>query len=114
MLFRPFLLLKRVLPTGLYWRSLMIIVLPMVILQAFVTYVFMERHWQMVTEALSQSAVSDIAMLLSEYEKDPTPVTASRISAEASQYLSMSVAFLPGEALPDTDQMTEGQIGRAH
>ncbi len=113
MLFRPFLLLKRILPTGLYWRSLMIIVLPMVILQAFVTYVFMERHWQMVTEALSQSAVSDIAMLLSEYEKAPTPSTASRISTEASQYLSMSVAFLPGEALPDTNKMTEGLLDRS-
>lgn len=113
MLFRPFLLLKRILPTGLYWRSLMIIVLPMVILQAFVTYVFMERHWQMVTEALSQSAVADIAMLLSEYEKNPTLETAARISAQASQYLSMSVAFLPGEALPDTESTSESLLNRS-
>jgi two-component system osmolarity sensor histidine kinase EnvZ len=105
--------MKHILPTGLYWRSLMIIVLPMVILQAFVTYVFMERHWQMVTEALSQSAVSDIAMLLSEYEKDPTQATAARISAEASQFLSMSVAFLPDETLPKSNKMTEDLLDRS-
>ncbi|MFZ3033333.1 MAG: ATP-binding protein [Parvibaculum sp.] len=113
MLFRPFLFLKRFLPTGLYWRSLMIIVLPMVILQIFVTYVFMERHWQMVTEALSQSAVADIAMLMSEYEKDPTPDTASRIAAQASKYLSMSVAFLPGEELPEPDRQYDGLLDRS-
>lgn len=108
--FRPFLLLKRILPSGLYWRSLIIIVAPMVILQAFVTYVFMERHWQMVTEALSQSAVSDIAMLLSEYQQDPTAETARRISAEASAYLSMSVAFLPNEELPPQRQASRGSL----
>lgn len=113
MSFRPFLLMKRILPTGLYWRSLMIIVLPMVMLQAFVTYVFMERHWQMVTEALSQSAVSDIAMLLSEYENAPSEETASRLSAQASQFLSMSVAFLPGETLPEISEGYEGLLDRS-
>ncbi len=106
---RPFQLLKRFLPSGLYWRSLIIIVAPMVILQAFVTYVFMERHWQMVTEALSQSAVSDVAMLLTEYEQNPTPETAARISARADAALSMSVAFLPGETLPTTPS-THGSL----
>ncbi len=110
---RPFQLMKRFLPTGLYWRSLMIIVVPMVILQAFVTYVFMERHWQMVTEALSRSAVSDIAMLLSDYEQDPTPETAARISAEASTHLSMSVAFLPQEKLPNVTPRDGGLLDRS-
>jgi len=113
MLFRPFLLLKRILPAGLYWRSLMIIVLPMVMLQAFVTYVFMERHWQMVTEALSQSAVADIAMLLSEYETNPTEERADSISARASKFLAMSVAFLPGEKLPPTDTGYESLLDRS-
>jgi two-component system osmolarity sensor histidine kinase EnvZ len=113
MSFRPFQLLKKILPQGLYWRSLMIIVLPMVMLQAVVTYVFMERHWQMVTEALSQSAVSDIAMLLSEYEMSPTTETAARISSQASRYLSMSVAFLPDEALPESNADYEGLLDRS-
>ncbi len=110
---RPFQLLKRLLPTGLYWRSLIIIVAPMVILQAFVTYVFMERHWQMVTEALSQSAVADIAMLLSEYETNPTEQAADNITARASMFLEMSVAFLPDEKLPLTTTGYEGLLDRS-
>lgn len=113
MSFRPFLLMKRILPSGLYWRSLMIIVLPMVMLQAVVTYVFMERHWQMVTEALSKSAVSDIAMLLSDYESAPSEETAARLSAQSSQFLSMSIAFLPGETLPQISPGYEGLLDRS-
>ena len=36
-------------PKGLYARSLMIIVIPVVLLQSVVAYVFTERHWQIVT-----------------------------------------------------------------
>ena len=34
------------LPKGLYARSLIIIIAPMVLLQSVIAYVFMERHWQ--------------------------------------------------------------------
>ena len=45
--------LRRQLPTGLYARSLLIIIIPMVLLQSVVAFVFMERHWQLVTQRLS-------------------------------------------------------------
>lgn len=113
MAFRPFQILKRFLPTGLYQRSLIIIVAPMVILQAFVTYVFMDRHWQMVTQRLSENTVADIALMLSEYEQKPTAETASQIAARANTYLSMSVAFLPDEALPTTPSTSGGLLDRS-
>ena len=47
--------LNRVLPKRLYTRTLLIIILPMVLLQAVVAYIFMERHWQNVTARLSAS-----------------------------------------------------------
>ena len=43
---------RSVMPTGLYARSLLIIVTPMVILQSVVAFVFMERHWNTVTRRL--------------------------------------------------------------
>jgi len=113
MSFRPFTILKRIMPTGLYSRSLIIIVAPMVILQAFVTYVFMDRHWQMVTERLSQNTISDVALLLSEYEQNPVAETAAQISTRANTFLSMSVAFLPGEHLPTTPSTKYGLLDRS-
>ena len=42
--------LKAMMPKGLYARALLIIIAPMVILQSVVAFVFMERHWNMVTQ----------------------------------------------------------------
>ncbi|WP_204307712.1 hypothetical protein, partial [Klebsiella pneumoniae] len=36
---------KELMPKGLYARALLIIIVPMVILQSVVAFVFMERHW---------------------------------------------------------------------
>ena len=94
-------------PRGLYGRSLIIIVAPMVLLQFVVTYVFLERHWQLVTERLSAKTVAEIALLLSEYEENPTAQHASRIVARASENLGLPVAFLDGEVLPDAPSSTD-------
>ncbi|WP_432419997.1 ATP-binding protein [Martelella mediterranea] len=52
------------LPRGLFARSLLIIIIPMLLLQAVVATVFMERHWQMVTERLSGAVTGDIAAII--------------------------------------------------
>ena len=36
---------KSWMPTGLYARALLIMIVPMVVLQTVVAFVFMERHW---------------------------------------------------------------------
>ena len=48
-------------PKGLYARSLLIIITPIVILQAVVAYVFMEKHWQSVTSRLSAATTSEFS-----------------------------------------------------
>lgn len=106
----PFQLLKKLMPRGLYGRSLIIIVAPMVLLQFVVTYVFLERHWQLVTERLSAKTVAEIALLLSEYEEDPTPRHGAQIVARASENLGLPVAFLDGEVLPDTPSSSTGLL----
>ena len=63
--------LKNWLPKGLYTRSLAIVIAPMVILQALLSYIFMERHWILVTQKLSEATVSEIAFVVSLYENLP-------------------------------------------
>ena len=52
---------KEVLPKGLYSRSLLIIIIPVVVLQGILTFVFLDRHWQLVTRKLSSAVASEIA-----------------------------------------------------
>ncbi|HEY8138268.1 MAG TPA: two-component sensor histidine kinase, partial [Methylocystis sp.] len=40
-------------PKGLYARALLILILPIVLLQSAVAYVYMERHWEAITDRLS-------------------------------------------------------------
>ncbi len=92
--------LNRVLPKGLYTRALLIIIMPMVLLQTVVVYVFMERHWQAVTARLSQALSQDIAALIAVYEQFPSEKQARFISGIADQRLGLDVDFLPPEPLP--------------
>jgi two-component system osmolarity sensor histidine kinase EnvZ len=61
-----------ILPKGLYARALLIVIVPMVILQCVLTFVFMERHWQLVTRRLSTALTQDIAAIV-ELHKSPGP-----------------------------------------
>jgi two-component system osmolarity sensor histidine kinase EnvZ len=94
---------KPILPQGLYARSLMIIIVPVVLLQSVVAFVFMERHWELVTERLSQAVTRDIAAVIAmvetfpDNERDQTEII--RIARDA---LGLNVAFLPETALPAT------------
>src|SRR5262249_27657901 len=48
---------KNVMPKGLYQRALLIIIAPMVVLQSVVAFMFMERHYNLVTQRLSAGVV---------------------------------------------------------
>src|SRR5919201_674398 len=63
--------LKSWMPTGLYARALLIMIVPMVVLQSVVAFVFMERHWNTVTRRLSAAVVADIATLIDVYKVYP-------------------------------------------
>ena len=58
-------------PTGLFGRSLIIIIAPMILLQTVMTFVFMERHWESVTNRLSTAVVRDISALVEVIEAYP-------------------------------------------
>src|SRR6201990_1768351 len=58
-------------PTGLYARALLIMIVPMVVLQSVVAFVCMERHWNTVTRRLSAAVVQDIAGLIDIYSSYP-------------------------------------------
>jgi two-component system osmolarity sensor histidine kinase EnvZ len=92
--------LNRFLPKGLYTRALLIIILPMVLLQTVVAYVFMERHWQSVTARLSQAVSQDIAAMIDLYERSPGDSQARALAQIAEQRLGLDVDFMPAEPLP--------------
>ncbi len=92
--------LNSVLPKGLYARALLIIILPMVILQSVVAFVFMERHWALVTQRLSAGVVQDIAALIDVYRGYPQDADQQQIRRIAQERLGLVVDFLPLSDMP--------------
>src|SRR3712207_8505833 len=82
------------LPKGLYARSLIIIIAPMVLLQSVIAYVFMERHWDLVTRRLSSAVTGDIAALVEVYESYPQDRDATILTRIASDNMGLDVDIL--------------------
>ena len=92
--------LNSVMPKGLYARALLIIILPMVILQSVIAFVFMERHWNVVTQRLSAGVVADIAALIDVYQGYPQDPDRQKIRRIAQDRLGLVVDFLPLSDMP--------------
>ncbi len=101
--------LKRQLPTSLWGRSLLIIVLPVLVMQVAVTWAFFDMHWQTVTARLSDGLAGDIAWAAESWRDDPTPENMAVISERAERSMSLSVQLREGDVLPEEER--RGPIG---
>lgn len=91
---------NRVTPKGLYPRSLLIIVTPMVLLQSVVAFVFMERHYNTVTRRLSAAVSQDISAVVALYRELPPADDYAALRRIAWRNLQLNVSVLPPAPLP--------------
>jgi two-component system osmolarity sensor histidine kinase EnvZ len=113
--------LRGMMPKGLYARALLIIIVPMVLLQSVVAFVFMERHWNLVTQRLSAVVVQNIAALIEIYKGYPQDADRALLRRIAQEKLDLIVDFLPANELPPPgpkpffsllDQSLSEELGR--
>ena len=102
-------LLKRRLPTSLWGRSLLIIVLPVTIMQVAVTWGFFDAHWQTVNARLSEGLAGDVAWASETWRGNPTPEGLEDLAERAERNMSLSVAFQEDRVLPA--ERRRGPIG---
>lgn len=58
------MLIKRYLPKSLFGRALLILVLPTLLIQMLMAYIFYERHWQNVTRYMGSALAGETAYLV--------------------------------------------------
>ena len=87
-------------PKGLYARSLLIVILPMVLLQTGVAYLFMQRHWDLVTHRLSNAVARDVGAVVDLYRALPLGADDKRLREIAAERFRMTVDLLPPGPLP--------------
>ncbi len=109
---RPGRIVKRVLPRGLFGRSLIIIVAPVVILQAIVSYIFFERDVDASTRRLARDVAADVSFLIAIEDTYPMKEREA-LRALAARQLRFDITFLPGQTIPPPAKRPRSTIDQA-
>jgi two-component system osmolarity sensor histidine kinase EnvZ len=90
---------QKVLPRTLYGRSLMIIVMPILLLQMIVAYIFINRHWDSMSDKLVYALAGEVGMITEQVQQAGTQEALDKIIRQASANLSLRVSIeTPKEA----------------
>jgi two-component system, OmpR family, osmolarity sensor histidine kinase EnvZ len=93
--------LERYLPRGLYRRSLLILMVPIVLIQLITGGLFLDRHWDQMTKILGRSLSSEIGLITGLYEQsDKSDAAIKHIDELATKELQLSFSVIRNQKLP--------------
>jgi two-component system osmolarity sensor histidine kinase EnvZ len=98
--------IKRVLPRTMFGRSLLIVVIPLILLQAIATWVFYDRHWAAISWRLSAAVAGDIGLLIDALNLADSPAQTARLLERAKAQTDLDVAISRAKTLPPASPMT--------
>ena len=91
--------IKNILPQTLFGRALLIIVTPLILMQAISTFVFFDRHWDTMTRRLAHTLAGDIAFIVDSLTPLPKQVDLNQIFLKADDILHIRLTYSPEEIL---------------
>ena len=102
--------IKQLLPHGLFGRSLLIIVMPLILLQLISATVFYERHWDNVARRLATVLAGDIGAVVDSFRETVDPDSRERVLTIAAVNMGLGLSFRDGAILPNMapEKMIEG------
>jgi two-component system osmolarity sensor histidine kinase EnvZ len=110
--------IKKLLPRGLFGRSLLIIVVPLVLLQAVTALIFYERHWDTVSRRLALGLAGDIAVVIQSLRETSDPRQQERFLSFAEPNMELEITIEPDVILPNiaprvTNRILDRMLTRA-
>lgn len=91
--------IRRMLPKRLFPRALLIIITPMVVLQAIVAWFFYERHWNSVSAHMAFGVAGEIALIIDQIRFDASAEHREWLFNTARRRLSLDASYEPGAKL---------------
>ena len=91
--------IKKILPKRLFYRSLLIVAAPIILLQIIITVVFFDSLWIKANKGMTRSLVSEIRTLYDVY-KSPDMTQRQSIINIYNQNFDFVIAFKENEILP--------------
>jgi two-component system osmolarity sensor histidine kinase EnvZ len=96
---RPDRLLRFLVPRGLFWRSLLIIVLPLVIVSSIALQIFYGSHLDVISRRLAGAIAGELGFVVAAMQRDPSPENRAWLFREVAWRFDMALAFEPGATL---------------
>jgi len=92
--------IKNLLPKRLFYRGLLIVAIPIVVLQVTITLVFFDSLWIKTNKGMTKSLVSEIVTIIDIYNNEGE-YSKKIVTDLYNKNFSFSVRFLKNEKLPD-------------
>ncbi len=93
------------LPRSLYGRAALILIVPIVTIQLVVSITFIQRHFERVTEQMTESVAREVRLLRSEVDSAPSLAEARERLTAMTRPLAISSRLPATAAVPDGDQV---------
>jgi two-component system osmolarity sensor histidine kinase EnvZ len=91
--------IKSFLPRTLYWRSLLILVTPIFLVQIITTYIFFDRHWQKMGDRMAYAIAGEIAFIADKLERDDNAQNVAALEQALQNNLSLFLRYRKNEKL---------------
>src|SRR5271169_1355236 len=118
---RPRGWIKQMLPRTMFGRSLLIVVVPLILLQAIATWIFYDRHWAAISWRLSTGVAGDIALMIEAIPLAGSGSAMARLLQRGGPLTDLEFNLRGGAHLPPPlppsgtqieDQLTQAMQGR--
>src|SRR6185312_16039010 len=101
----------------MFGRSLLIVVIPLILLQAIATWVFYDRHWAAVSWRLSAGVAGDVGLIVETLKlvhlKGDTAILFARAKAQTDLDVTISHGIVLSPAPPGAGTLLEDQLNQA-
>ena len=92
-------LLRKVLPKRLFYRALLIVAVPVIVLQLIITIVFFDSLWIKTNKGMTRTLVNEISAFIEAYESEK--VDKQEINNLFSLFLDLNIELKINEKLQD-------------
>ena len=99
---------QKILPRSLYARSLMIIVVPILLMQTLVAYIFIERNWDRMSDKLVFGLSGEIRMVTAQVKQAASPADVEWIVRLASKNLDLGITIEDKKKAARRARLSEG------
>ena len=93
---------KNLLPKRLFYRALLIVAVPIIILQLTITIVFFDSLWIKTNKGMTRALVGEIKTFIDAYDNEE--YNKDLLTNLFKEHLHFNVKFEPNKLLPDKDQ----------